>query len=177
MSKSEYPVIRQFTVADEQAVAAAQTEVEADDVDFLVGRGRRETWPDFVHRLGLNRSGAGLPEGMVASGNYGAFLTGQLAGRVSVRYELNDYLRDFAGHVGFVVRPAFRGRGIATALCRHALAELAGRGVKQALITCDETNAASRATIVKCGGVPDERRPVALYQQETRVLRFWVPTS
>lgn len=169
--------VRPFELADEQQALAAQAELLADDFDFLVGRGAKESWADFVSRLEANRQGVGVPEGWVASATYCGFIDGQLAGRVGIRYELNDYLRQYAGHIGFGVRPAFRGRGVATALCRFALAELAQRGVKHALITCDETNLGSRATIERCGGVPDANQPSVVYQGDTTILRFWVPTS
>lgn len=169
--------VRPFELADEQQALAAQAELQADDFDFLVGRGAKESWADFVDRLEANRQGVGLPDGWVASGTFGGFIDGRLVGRVGVRYELNDYLREFAGHIGYGVRPGFRGQGVATRLCRFALAELAQRGIKQALITCNETNAASRATIERCGGVPDAAQPAVVYNGDTTVLRFWVPTA
>ena len=47
--------------------------------------------------------------------------------------------------------------GDAVRLLRGALTLLAARGVSTALLTCDETNTASVATIRACGGVLRDR--------------------
>lgn len=177
MGKETAPVFRQYTVMDEQMAHAAQKELDAEDVDFVLGRGRRESWGDYVDRLALNRRGLALPPGFSPSSTYGAFIDGQLAGRVVVRHELDDAALLYTGHLGFVVRPRYRGRGLGSALCRHGLASLAKQGVQHALITCNETNAASRATIVSCGGVSDEEQPIVVYQRDIRIMRFWVPCN
>lgn len=169
------PVFRQFTVFDEPAAVAGQRELDAEGHDFLVGRGRRESWEDYVDRLALNRRGIGLPDGWLPSSSYGGFLDGELAGRVTVRPELDESGWLYTGHLGFAVRPGFRGRGLGAALCRFGLSVLAQREMRHALLTCNETNAASRATIESCGGVSDEEQPVVVYQRETRILRFRVP--
>jgi predicted acetyltransferase len=44
-----------------------------------------------------------------------------LVGRVSIRHELNAFLADVGGHIGYGVRPRYRGRGFATEILRQAL--------------------------------------------------------
>ena len=81
--------------------------------------------------------------------------------------------------MGYAVRPAFRRRGHAARLLRGALTLLAARGVPAALLTCDETNTASVATIRACGGVLRDRVETDLDGAPFPVpqLRFDVPTT
>ncbi|MGY2874273.1 putative acetyltransferase [Marmoricola sp. URHA0025 HA25] len=90
-------------------------------------------------------------------------------GRMSIRHELNDWLREVGGHIGYDVRRSRRGEGHATAMLREALVIARDLGIEQALLTCDDDNIASRIVIERNGGVLEDSRG--------RKLRFWVPTS
>jgi predicted acetyltransferase len=80
-------------------------------------------------------------------------LIGQIVGRVSIRHELNAFLTERGGHIGYGVRPEFRGRGYATAILLEALGIIHNLGVQRVLVTCDDANIASSRVIEKCGGV------------------------
>ncbi|MDR2514764.1 MAG: GNAT family N-acetyltransferase [Christensenellaceae bacterium] len=58
----------------------------------------------------------------------------------------------WAGHIGYSVPPSLRGRGYAQTILRLLLEEAFARGMEEVLLTCDETNAASRRVIEKAGG-------------------------
>jgi len=90
-------------------------------------------------------------------------------GRIQLRQQLTDWLRDYGGHIGYDVPPEHRRRGHATAML-HAMLPIAAEqyAIDQALITCDHDNIASRKVIEACGGVFEDRRGVK--------LRYWVPT-
>ena len=70
-------------------------------------------------------------------------------------------------------------RVVPARLLRGALTLLAARGVPAALLTCDETNTASVATIRACGGVLRDRVEADLDGAPFPVpqLRFDVPTT
>jgi predicted acetyltransferase len=72
---------------------------------------------------------------------------------VSIRHELNDHLAVVGGHIGYAVRPRYRRRGYATAMLRRSLEVARSVGVERALVTCDDENMGSIATIERCGGV------------------------
>jgi predicted acetyltransferase len=95
-----------------------------------------------------------------------------VVGRVSVRHRLNDSLLHVGGHIGYAVRPAFRGRGYATRMLRLSLEVLRDLGVDRALVTCDEGNGASARTIEKCGGVLEDVRPGGAGRPRKR--RYWI---
>jgi predicted acetyltransferase len=93
----------------------------------------------------------------------------EYVGRISLRHELNEQLRDFGGHIGYDVRPSRRREGHATRMLAAALAEAHALGIEQALLTCDADNDGSRRVIERNGG--------ALEDQRGNKLRFWVPTA
>ncbi|WP_030156288.1 MULTISPECIES: GNAT family N-acetyltransferase [unclassified Glycomyces] len=90
-------------------------------------------------------------------------------GRISIRHELNEHLREFGGHIGYDVRPSARRRGHATAMLAAALPRAAALGIDQALITCDTDNTGSRKAIERNGGRFEDQRGDK--------LRYWVPTA
>ena len=90
-------------------------------------------------------------------------------GRLSIRHELTEALREFGGHIGYVVRPSARRQGHARAMLAAALPIARDLGIDPALLTCDADNVGSRRVIESNGGVLEDQR-------EDK-LRFWVPTS
>jgi predicted acetyltransferase len=76
----------------------------------------------------------------------------QVLGRLAIRYRLTPALESVGGHIGYAVRPSARRQGHATAMPAAALALADSLGIAQVLITCDETNAASRRVIEANGG-------------------------
>ncbi|WP_203138037.1 GNAT family N-acetyltransferase [Microbacterium sp. JZ31] len=91
-------------------------------------------------------------------------------GAVSFRHELTDYLLNFAGHVGYGIRPSARGRGLATwALARTA--DLARRRrYPRILVVCHDRNAASARVIEKNGGVLEDIRR----DGDQALRRYWI---
>jgi predicted acetyltransferase len=89
-------------------------------------------------------------------------------GRICVRHELTESLREVGGHIGYDVRRSRRREGHATAMLAAVLPEAAALGIDPALVTCDDDNLGSRAVIEANGGVLEDQRG--------RKLRYWVPT-
>ncbi|TAP27752.1 GNAT family N-acetyltransferase [Arthrobacter sp. S41] len=178
MITSEPLEIRELASQDEQQAVDAHNLMLVEDFEFLPTWSADEHWEDYIYRMKAGRRGEHVPPGWVRSALFVAFdQAGELVGRVSVRYELNDSLLQFGGHIGYGVVPEFRRRGIAAELCRFALNEVRVAGVDQALLTCDSTNEGSKATIKKCGGVLDAELPEVAHSGGPSTLRFWIPTA
>lgn len=79
-------------------------------------------------------------------------------GSLAIRHELNDFLLNEGGHIGYSVRPSARRRGYAGKALADALPIARELGITRVLLTCDEDNAGSRATIEKNGGVYEDTR-------------------
>jgi predicted acetyltransferase len=94
---------------------------------------------------------------------------GTFLGSLAIRHELNDFLLTAGGHIGYSVRPSARRRGHAAAALAAALPMARELGIRSVLLTCDEHNAGSRATIVKNGGVYEDTR--------NGKRRYWIDTA
>jgi predicted acetyltransferase len=97
--------------------------------------------------------------------------TGKVLGVIMLRHQLDEPLARFGGHIGFSICPSERGKGYAKAMLALCLKKCPARGLDRVLITCNESNEASRRTILACGGMPDG---VAIEWDGGRVERYWV---
>lgn len=76
----------------------------------------------------------------------------RILGSLGFRYELNDELRKYGGHIGYGVRPSERRKGYATLMLETALDIARKKGYDRILITCDTNNVGSRKTLENNGG-------------------------
>jgi predicted acetyltransferase len=140
------------------------------DVYELAELQSTDTFSEFARRL---RSTADedswFPDGVVPSTVLWWTEDDIYLGRLAIRHRMTPWLRDFGGHIGYVVRPVARQRGHATAMLAAALPVAHGLGIDPALVTCDDTNLASRKVIEANGGVYES--------QKGQKLRYWIPTS
>jgi predicted acetyltransferase len=144
--------LRPLRLGDEPAFVEAHRELLAEDFQFGVAYDGQP----FERYLMLNeafRLGVGLPDGLVDATFLVADVGGEIVGRVSIRHRLNDFLLREGGHVGYAVRPAYRGRGYATEILRQSLVVCRALGIDRVLATCDDDNEASIRVIERCGGV------------------------
>lgn len=158
-------------MSDEQAARTAQAELSKDDFPFLLDWDADQPWAAYVQRPANRRQGLDVPPGWVPATFLAADLAGVLVGRVSIRHELNEYLENFGGHIGYAVRPAYRGRGIATEILRQALGIAHGEGIDEILLTCDEDHVISAHIIERLGGVLDDIRTEPDGQAKRR---YWI---
>ncbi len=96
----------------------------------------------------------------------------QFVGRISIHHELNDALRISGGHIGYDTVPSVRGRGVATEMLRQALPVARALGLREVLVTCDDTNTASIRVIEKNGGSLRETRALAASRPWKRY--YWI---
>lgn len=96
---------------------------------------------------------AELPAGFVRDDMYWIVDDGEVVGTLSFRHELNDYLREVGGHIGYAVRESRRRRGYASAGLALSLERAREVGLERVLLTCDDDNIGSARTIERAGGV------------------------
>ena len=127
----------------------------------------------FVKRLENWKSGKDLPDGWVPSSTL--WLTdesGRILGKSSLRHDLNDFLRNIGGHIGYNIRKSERRKGYGSKILQLTLAKAKKLGLERVLITCDDNNIASAKIIEKNGGVFNDT-----YQDDTMTLpkrRYWI---
>lgn len=108
---------------------------------------------EWLARTEAHRLGRSLAPERVASTFELAIAGGQIAGRLSVRHALNEFLLQQGGHIGYGVLPTFRGQGLGKRMLQRGRELTASMGIGRVLVTCDENNAASRRIIEGAGGV------------------------
>ncbi len=143
--------LRPPSPADEKACLKANTEF--GDFPFLLLWNDQLSWPRYLELLDGLRTGARIPNGLVHSDFLLAEVDGELVGRVSIRYALNEALAEKGGHVGYGVRPAFRRRGYASEILRQSIGRIRAAGTERILVVCDDDNLGSATVIERCGGV------------------------
>lgn len=96
----------------------------------------------------------------------------QFLGRASLRHRLNANLREIGGHIGYEIRPSQRRKGYGRLLCKLTLEQAWALGMERAMITCDESNIASRKIIEANGGVYE--KSVTPLGHGDGVRHYWV---
>jgi predicted acetyltransferase len=76
----------------------------------------------------------------------------RVLGGIALRHGSSDYVQ-WAGHIGYGIRPSARRRGLATWALGRTLDEARGLGLDRVLIVCAVDNTASVKTIERHGGV------------------------
>ena len=168
-------ILRSLGINDKEEAMRAHQELALDDFDFLLNSfDEHESWGDYIERVSSASRDQDLPVGKVPSTFLVAENDGQIVGRVSIRHELNEYLQQRGGHIGFGIRPEFRGQGFATVILLEALEIASGLGIEKVLVTCDDTNIASRTVIEKCGGVLEN---IVDLENVEKFRRYWITTT
>ncbi|MCW2770340.1 MAG: family N-acetyltransferase [Aeromicrobium sp.] len=164
-------VLRRLALDDEAQVLAAVAELAVDGGAWS-GHYRPDLpWPEYVALVHGWEHGVDLPPGAPPLAELVADVEGTIVGRATIRFELDEFHRTLGGHVGYLVRPAFRGRGHATHMLRQAVEILRDRDICPALVTCDDDNVASAAVIERNGGILEAVVPGV---RGVAKRRYWV---
>ena len=95
---------------------------------------------------------------------------GKICGSISIRHELNDFLFNFGGHIGYSVTPSERGKGYAKLQLKMALEIAKNLEIEKCLITADVENIASNKTIISEGGVLEN----TIMRNNDPLNRYWI---
>ena len=149
------------------------TESEMDGCGNLRRCETAKEWIDFNERLKHEET---KPEKWVVLTQF-AYVRkgdGRIMGMLQVRHYLNDYLREYAGHIGYSVRPSERRKGVATAMLKEALPFCKSIGLERVMIACEPNNPGSRGAILNNGGV--YWRTVHMDDKNIDLEQYWVET-
>jgi predicted acetyltransferase len=167
-------IVRNLKEGDEESFRACVEECRHDDPshDFAFHFDEDTDFSSYVCLVDCWSRGECLPPKFVPGAFLVAVVEEVVVGRVSIRYQLNDYLLRLGGHVGYVVAPSFRRKGYATEMLRQTLPIARSAGLKRILVTCDDDNIASQRVIELNGGVLEN----VVWEEGLHVpkRRYWI---
>lgn len=167
------------TVEYEQQIRAYRKEF-LDCCDSMDGTGALRRMPEPKQWIGhclMCKDPDTVPEGLVPATQfiYVRESDAKIVGMIQIRHCFNDYLKKYGGHIGYSVAPSERCKGYASQMLQASLPECRKLGIHQLLITCIDTNEASRRTILKNGGVYEST--VFEPNEGVNLERYWIDLS
>lgn len=153
-------------------VRAYQSSGEADYFDMY--KDALDDFDKYVTRLHNHAKGIDIPEAWAPAHTY--WLTneeGRILGVIRVR-TCNDseFVRTFAGNIGYDISPLHRNKGYGTTILELGLKKAKALGLDRALITCFYDNIGSIRIIENNGGVFESEM---LNEGKNKPLRrYWI---
>ena len=154
-------ILRRPTLADKEAVVDMIEEFEETQSTHNGGFWDIEnfSYEDWLETGRNKEMGIGLLENRVPSIQFVLFdESGHALGFLNLRLRLNEGLLNYAGHIGYSIRPSERGKGYAKEALRQGLQVAKEKNIHRALVTCSAENPASRAVILANGGQLEDVR-------------------
>jgi predicted acetyltransferase len=96
----------------------------------------------------------------------------KIIGIIDIRHSIeHEILLNYAGHIGYSVRPTERKKGYATKMLQMGLEYLKSININKAMLGCLVDNMGSNKTIKNCGGVLTETKP---YTDGSLMNIYWI---
>ena len=135
---------------------------------------RCETAQEWIDFNTMMENPETVPGHLVPSTQYVYLRTSdrRIVGMIQIRHELNEYLKNFGGHIGYSVRPSERRKGYAGRMLAEFLPVCRRMGLGRVLVTCLSGNEASRRTILKNGG--EYEKTAFEPEMKANLERYWI---
>ena len=95
-------------------------------------------------------------------------------GEIGIRHELNDFLLQYGGHIGYGIRYSCWGKGYGTKMLSLALKKAKQLGLDKVLITCDNDNFASAKVIENNNGKLENIVENTIGGKTFLTRRYWI---
>ena len=118
-----------------------------------------EDFDVLLRRLKENEMGVDLQEGFAPNSTY--YLRsedGRILGLFNLRHSLSPELQNDGGHIGYAIRPGFRGKGYSHEILRLGLQIASGRKKEKIMLSVASNNTRSISVIEKQNGILEEEK-------------------
>ena len=129
---------------------------------------------EWLKRCKDYKAGKNLPLGYVPATQYICIrkTDNKLIGMLQIRHSLTEFLLNYGGHIGDSISPDERQKGYGKKMLGLGIVKCKNLGIEKVLITCKDTNAASRKCIIANGGVYEDTRHFE--PENINLERYWV---
>jgi predicted acetyltransferase len=149
--------VREFHAAGEYAVDAEQLGANFEEL---------------IARLVVAKEPVNTPSNDLPYETFWPMDGDEWIGKLTLRTTIDAKYLDAGGHIGYEIRPSKRRCGYSTVLLRMGLEKAREWGLHRVLLTCDETNIASRKVIENNGG--QSENSVQVEGQTVLKMRYWI---
>lgn len=150
---------------------------DADNSDIWAGyasMNKYQNYEKWLKKLENDLDFENIKPGRVPASTY--FLLrksdNKILGIIDIRYELNEYLENFGGHIGYSIRPTERRKGYGHKQLILGLEKCLEIPINNVLVTCRANNIGSAKVIESCGGVYEDTR--FCEQENDNLKRYWI---
>lgn len=150
---------------------------DANNLDIWAGYSsmqKYEHYEEWLEKLENDLDFENIKPGRVPASTY--FLLrkkdNKILGIINIRYELNEYLENFGGHIGYSIRATERKKGYGKKQLELALDKCSEISINNVLITCREDNKESAKVIEACGGIYEDTR--FSKEENDNFKRYWI---
>ncbi|MEQ9440007.1 MAG: GNAT family N-acetyltransferase [Cyclobacteriaceae bacterium] len=139
---------------------------------FFRSLGSPQTVTQYIRLVESHENKRQVPLGWISYSTFWLVNEHEFIGELHFRHTLTDYLRNYGGHIGYTIRPSQRAQGYGTKLLALALPKIKQLGFERVLVTCDETNIASKKIIEANGGVFEKANSQG--KNMPKKLLYWI---
>ena len=150
---------------------------DADDPDIWAGYASMEeynTYEEWLKALENDLDFKNIKVGRVPASTY--FLLrkadNKIIGIINIRYNLNEFLENYGGHIGYSIRATERRKGYGHIQLKLGLEKCLEIPINKVLITCREKNIGSAKVIERCGGIYEYNR--FCQKENYNIKRYWI---
>jgi len=142
-----------------------------DNYYFYKYKKALNNFDEYLIDLQNYSKGINLLQGEVTTSTFWLINNNEVVGVVRIRHQEREY----AGHIGYDISPCFRNKGYGTLILKLALERALKIGIKEAIVTCNIDNIASKKIIEKnngelLGAFFDEKEDVNIYKYSISTL-------
>lgn len=118
------------------------------------------------------KDAATCPPNQLPHEDFWLFEDNTWVGLITLRKAIDEQHMRSGGHIGYVIRPSWRGRGYGTKLLALGLERACAYSLQRVLLTCADDNLSSRRVIEANGGKLEDIITVQGVAQPVR--RYWI---
>lgn len=144
------------------------------EINGTGGLDRYENYDEWLLKIGRDLDLTNIPEGRVPANTFFMIRISdnKIIGMVNIRHQLNEFLLNEGGHIGYSIRPTERNKGYATIMLKLALQKCRELNLGRVLITCDKANIASAKVIQNNNGVLENEIFSETFSEV--IQRYWI---